>query len=98
MTDASLAFLPRTTTLTLLTDWPLSKPNRDLGGDQKAAVIQGVRRHVLRGRLRSARRLGEREAEGSCRRFRKGAALLGGTPCGQRRAGRWSATSAPGRP
>src|SRR3954454_16339603 len=47
MTDASLAFLPRTTTLTLLTDWPLSKPNRDLGGDQKAAVIQGVRRHVL---------------------------------------------------
>src|SRR4051794_13587096 len=47
MTDASLGFLPRTTTLTLLTDWPLSKPNRDLGGDQKAAVIQGVRRHVL---------------------------------------------------
>lgn len=36
----------RTTTLTLLTDWPLSKPNRDLNGDQKAAVIGGVRRHV----------------------------------------------------
>src|SRR3954447_6069552 len=29
----------------------------------------------LRGRLRSARRPGEREAEGSCQRFRKGAAL-----------------------
>src|SRR4051795_7903902 len=36
----------RTTTLTLLTDWPLSKPNRDLNGDQKAAIIGGVRRHV----------------------------------------------------
>ena len=36
----------RTTTLTLLTDWPLSKPNRDLNGDQKAAVVGGVRRHV----------------------------------------------------
>ena len=32
--------------MTLMTDWPLSKPNRDLNGDQKAAVVGGVRRHV----------------------------------------------------
>ena len=47
MTDGDLARIARTTTLTLLTDWPLSKPNRDLNGDQKAAVIHGVRRHVM---------------------------------------------------
>jgi hypothetical protein len=44
----------RTTTLTLLTDWPLSKPNRDLNGDQKAAVIGGVRRHILSSANRKA--------------------------------------------
>src|SRR4051812_14236987 len=44
--DTRQPVLGRTTTLTLLTDWPLSKPNRDLNGDQKAAVIGGVRRHV----------------------------------------------------
>lgn len=47
MTETGVQSLPgRTTTLTLLTDWPLSKPNRDLNGDQKAAVVGGVRRHV----------------------------------------------------
>ena len=47
MTKATAQPVPgRTTTLTLLTDWPLSKPNRDLNGDQKAAVIGGIRRHV----------------------------------------------------
>ena len=46
--------LGRTTTLTLLTDWPLSKPNRDLNGDQKAAVIGGVRRHVISSANRKA--------------------------------------------
>ena len=47
MTETGVQPLPgRTTTLTLLTDWPLSKPNRDLSGDQKAAVVGGVRRHV----------------------------------------------------
>src|SRR4051812_25617109 len=52
----------------------------------------------LRGRLRSPRSPVSDEAERPCRRFRKGAALPGGTPCGQRRAGPSSATSAPGRP
>ena len=45
-----LVFQPvpgRTTTMTFMSDWPLSKPNRDLNGDQKAATIGGVRRHVL---------------------------------------------------
>src|SRR3954464_4948406 len=39
----------------------------------------------LRGRLRRSRRPGEREAEWPCRRFRRGTALPGGTPCGQPR-------------
>ncbi len=40
MTDGNTPSAPgRTTTLTLLTEWPLSKPNRDLNGDQKAAVV-----------------------------------------------------------
>lgn len=47
MTNEAARPIPgRTTTLTLLADWPLSKPNRDLNGDQKAAVVGGVRRHV----------------------------------------------------
>lgn len=46
MSEAARPVPGRTTTLTLLTDWPLSKPNRDLNGDQKAAVVGGVRRHV----------------------------------------------------
>src|SRR3954463_6620870 len=55
MTDGTAQPVPgRTTTLTLLTDWPLSKPNRDLNGDQKAAVIGGVRRHVLSSANRKA--------------------------------------------
>jgi hypothetical protein len=52
---------------------------------------------IIRGRLRSSRCLGGHEAEQPFRRFRKGAALPGGGSCGQRRAGRWSAISVPGR-
>lgn len=47
MTDRIALPTALTTTLTIVTDWPLSKPNRDLNGDQKAAVIHGVRRHVI---------------------------------------------------
>lgn len=47
MTDRATPPTALTTTLTIITDWPLSKPNRDLNGDQKAAVIHGVRRHVI---------------------------------------------------
>jgi hypothetical protein len=54
MDDIDLANVARTTTLTLLTDWPLSKPNRDLSGDQKAATIGGVRRHVMSSANRKA--------------------------------------------
>ena len=54
MAEVDLARVPRTTTLTLLTDWPLSKPNRDLNGDQKAAVVGGVRRHVISSANRKA--------------------------------------------
>jgi hypothetical protein len=54
MADMDLPRVARTTTLTLLTDWPLSKPNRDLSGDQKAATIGGVRRHVMSSANRKA--------------------------------------------
>lgn len=43
-----------TTTFHLLTDWPLSKPNRDLHGDQKAATIGGVARSVISSANRKA--------------------------------------------
>ena len=54
MAEADSTHVARTTTLTLLTDWPLSKPNRDLNGDQKAAVVGGVRRHVMSSANRKA--------------------------------------------
>ncbi len=54
MAEVDPSRVARTTTLTLLTDWPLSKPNRDLNGDQKAAVVGGVRRHVISSANRKA--------------------------------------------
>src|SRR3954451_19960554 len=53
---------------------------------------------VLRGRLRSQRGSGEPGHKGARSAVQEGATLPGGTPCGQRRAGPMSATSAPGRP
>src|SRR3954454_14308844 len=58
-------------------------------------VLQGFR---LRGRLRSQRGSGEPGHKGARSAVQEGATLPGGTPCGQRRAGPMSATSAPGRP
>ena len=53
---------------------------------------------ALRGRLRSRGGLGKRGHRGARSAVQEGATLPGGGPCGQRRAGPWSATSAPGRP
>src|SRR4051794_12318714 len=52
----------------------------------------------FRGRLRSQRGSGEPGHKGARSAVQEGASLPGGTPCGQRRAGPMSATSAPGRP
>jgi hypothetical protein len=52
----------------------------------------------LRGRLRSLPRWGERRYRRTISAVQEGTALPGGTPCGQWRAGRWSAISALGKP
>src|SRR3954447_6558848 len=53
---------------------------------------------ALRGRLRSGPGSDERGHGGGRAAVQEGATLRGGEPCGQPRPGRWSATSAPGRP
>ncbi len=52
----------------------------------------------IRGRLRSLPRSDEWRHRRAISAVQEGIALPGGTPCGQGRAGLWSATSAPGRP
>src|SRR4051795_10109990 len=54
--------------------------------------------YLLRGRLRSRYGSGERGHTRAGSAVQRGATLAGGMSCGQRRAGLWSAISAPGRP
>jgi hypothetical protein len=62
------------------------------GGADPPVVVE------LRGRLRSLPRWGERRYRRTISAVQEGTALPGGTPCGQWRAGRWSAISALGKP